>query len=109
MVKARIPFLFSFLLVVAPPSFAQTTQATESEQLKAELEALRLDFANRIAALEARLRAVESASPSTAAPPAAPSEPAVATPPPAPAAAPASSSKFFNPDIAAIGDFVAAA
>jgi hypothetical protein len=116
MVKARIPFFFSLLFSVSSPSFAQTVpapqtaQVSESEQLKAEIEAMRAEFANRIAALEARLKAVESMSPGPgAASAAAPSEPAAAAAPPPPPPAAASSSKFFNPDIAAIGDFVAAA
>ena len=107
MVRARIPFLFSFLLVFSSPSFAQTSDA---DRLKAELEALRLEFSNRIAELEARLKAVEGAATTPAA---APSPlPAEAPPPPAASqigAAPAGSSKVFNPDIAAIGDFIGAA
>ncbi len=111
MVRARFPFLPSLLFVLAfsSPSFAQTSEA---DRLKAELEALRLEFSNRIAELEARLKAVENAAAATPAP--APAAPApVETPPPPPPAqmggAPASSSKMFNPDIAAIGDFVGAA
>jgi len=109
MVRSRIPFLFSLflLLLFTNPSFAQTSDA---DRLKAELEALRLEFSNRIAELEARLKAVEgAASTAAAAPTPAPVE---APPPPPPAqmsAAPAGSSKMFNPDIAAIGDFIGAA
>ena len=111
MVRVRIPILFSLLLVSSSPSFAQTSEA---EKLKAELESLRLEFANRIAAIEARLKAVERASPTPAAPAEAPPEAPPVAPeplPPAPAAAapPAAGSKVFNPDIAAIGDFIGAA
>ena len=107
MVGTRIPFLPSFFLVFVfiGSSFAQTSEA---DRLKAELEALRLEFSQRIADLETRLKAVESA-PATPAP----APPPVEAPPPAPPAqiglAPASSSKMFNPDIAAIGNFVGAA
>ncbi|MBX7186177.1 MAG: hypothetical protein K1Y01_13645 [Vicinamibacteria bacterium] len=104
MVRARTPFLFSFVLVVlfTNPSFAQTSEA---DRLKAELEALRLEFSNRIAELEARLKAVENAA-------AQPAPAPVEAPPPAlptqMSAAPSSSSKMFNPDVAAIGDFIGA-
>jgi len=96
--RLRIPYLVAFL-ALSNPAWAQTSEA---DQLKAELEALRLEFSNRIAALEARLKAVEAG-------------PEAEEPPPAPmvtrapvAASPASSSKVFNPDVAAIGDFVGA-
>jgi len=115
MVRFRTPFFFSLLLVLlfTNPSFAQTSDA---DRLKAELEALRLEFSNRIAELEARLKAVEGATAAAAAAPApAPVEaapaPVEAPPPPPPAqigGAPAGSSKMFNPDIAAIGDFIGA-
>ena len=64
--------------------------------LRRELESLRQDYASRIGALEARLATLE-ASQAAAAP--------AAAPVPAPAAM---SSKVFNPDIAAIGNFVGA-
>jgi hypothetical protein len=67
-------------------------------ELRRELETVRQEYASRIAALEARLVALEGAA---AAPAPAP------VPSPAPQAAGAS--KFFNPDIAAIGNFVGAA
>lgn len=96
MVRFRIPLLASFFFLsflAARPTLAQTSEA---DRLKAELEALRLEFSSRIAALEARLQAVESAG----------SAPA---PPPALTAPPSTSSKVFNPDIAVIGDFLGAA
>jgi hypothetical protein len=91
MAKAQIPICFSVLFALSGPSFAQTTEA---DRLRAELQALRLEFSSRISALEARLQAVESAASSPSAAP-------VTAPPP-------TSSKVFNPDIAAIGDFIAA-
>jgi len=114
MAKAPIPFLVALLLTTLNPSasIAQTAQPTEAGRLKAELDALRLEFSNRIGELEARLTAVESAD---AAASAAPLPTPVEAPPPsiAPAppfiGAPASSSKMFNPDIAAIGDFIGVA
>jgi hypothetical protein len=76
------------------------------------LEALRLEFSNRIEAIEARLRAVES-SPPLAAPSPEKTEAPVETPPPAVApvyqiGGPPTSSRIFNPDVAAIGDFIGA-
>jgi hypothetical protein len=108
MVRSRTPFLFPLLLVFlsTTPSFAQTSEA---DRLKAELEALRLEFSNRLADLEARLKAVEGATPlpaPTPAPTPLEATPVAAAPISAP---PAGSSKMFNPDIAAIGDFIGAA
>jgi len=97
MAKARIPFLFAFLLAATFPS-ASSAQGTEADRLRTELEALRQEFSNRMAELEARLRAVESGSPAAVTPPTLTS-----------LGAPASSSKMFNPDLAAIGDFIGAA
>lgn len=107
MVRSRIPFLLSLVLglLFANPSFAQISEA---DRLKAELEALRLEFSNRIAELEARLKAVEGAA-ATAAPATTPVETAPPAPPAQMGAAPAGSSKIFNPDVAAIGDFIGAA
>ena len=77
--------------------------------LRRELDALRQEYATRMAAIEEKLAAIEAAraaAPTPAA--AAPAEPA--PPPPAVAqAAPATASKVFNPDMAAIGNFVGAA
>jgi hypothetical protein len=92
-----------------PPSSA----ADDLAQLKRDLDALQHDYASRVAAIEARIaalegRTVEAAPEAKAAPQPAP------TPEPAPypmAASPsaAAGSKMFNPDMAAIGDFVGAA
>jgi hypothetical protein len=111
------------------PLFAETAPASEAgelERLRGELEALRREYAERLAALERRLSAVEAA-PSGAlaagepAPSAVPAPaPPVEVPPGAAGAggpsgtlpyygAAGSSSKIFNPDIAVVGDFLAAA
>lgn len=96
---------------VSPASAAAPPQATAASEdvgeLRRELEVLRAEYASRIAALEARLQTLESRAPTPG-----PVPPAVPGPPPTPAASPAvpvSSSKYFNPDIAAIGNFVGAA
>jgi hypothetical protein len=109
MAKARIPLCFSVLLAFSNSALAQTT---ESDRLKAELEALRLEFSSRISALEARLKAVEGTSSASAASASPPGATAPGASPSAPTAlstgAPSTSSKMFNPDIAAIGDFIGA-
>jgi hypothetical protein len=102
----------------SPPAAA----ADDLARLKRDLEALRQDYADRVAAIEARITALEcrTGEPPGEAPPGAPAT--AATPPeaaPAPVAeaaalpaatgsAAASGAKFFNPDIAAIGNFVGA-
>jgi hypothetical protein len=109
MAKARIPVCFSVLLALSNSAFAQTT---ESDRLKAELEALRLEFSSRISALEARLKAVEGSATASAAPASPSGATSPGASPSAPTAlstgAPSTSSKMFNPDIAAIGDFIGA-
>jgi hypothetical protein len=89
------------------------------QQLKTELQTLRAEYAKRLAELDARLAALSQPAPDAAVPGPAPPPPAVpgpAPPPPAvaggafaPTPAPAGSSKVFNPDIAAIGDFIGVA
>ena len=111
MVNRRIPFVLAFL-VLSNSAFAQTTDA---DRLKAELDTLRQEFSIRLAALEARLKAVEGGSAVATAP----SPVETPTPPPpeqmapiaaaAIQAAPATGSKVFNPDIAVIGDFLGSA
>jgi hypothetical protein len=82
----------------SPPAGTPTAAADdEVGELRRELESLRQDYASRIATLEARLQALEAAAP------------AAPAPAPTPAAPAAGASKIFNPDIAAIGNFVGAA
>jgi len=92
--------------------------ADEVAELRRELETMRQDHASRIAALEARLLALEGGPAQALAPTPAPAPVPTPAPPAAAAAAPvsgaaalqaASSSKVFNPDISAIGNFVGAA
>lgn len=75
----------------------------ELTRLRRELDVLKQDYAERLAALEARLKAVEAAPAVPAAPPETP------PPPPPPPAPMAGGSKVFNPDIAVIGNFLGAA
>jgi hypothetical protein len=106
------------LATARPAGATPTTDGTaaapapgdEIARLRESLEALRQEYAGRIAALEERLAALEK-GPAT--PPAAP-EPPAPTPvadssATAAAVAPALSSKVFNPDIAVIGNVVGAA
>jgi len=90
------------VMQAAPPPSAATDDLS---RLKRDLEALRQEYAGRIGAIESRIAALEGRPPEAAAP--APEAPA-----PAPALSPgaaAAGSKVFNPDIAAIGNFVGAA
>src|SRR5439155_6363947 len=86
----------AFVLVLAPCARAQSADA---QALRAAIDNLKKDFDQRLAALEARLAAVESGQRGTPPPPSA-----------APAATGASvtNAKVFNPDIAVIGDFLGA-
>jgi hypothetical protein len=86
--------------------------------LRQELDALRAEYAGRLAALEARLNAIEGAAPAAGAPTAAQAPEAAVPAGAAGAGGPsgtlpvyggaAASSKIFNPDISAIGDFLGA-
>jgi hypothetical protein len=95
--------LLSLLFAGAPASEAQApARAEDVEQLRAQLAALQ----QQVADLSAKIEALQAAP----LPPAAPAPPeAAAAVPPAPATpSSAGSSKVFNPDIAAIGDFTGA-
>jgi len=83
------------------PTVAPTTASAGDDvgELRRELESLRQDYASRVAALEARLLALEGSQAQAPAP----------APAPSPATQTAGASKIFNPDIAAIGNFVGAA
>jgi hypothetical protein len=74
----------------------------EIAALRKELDEVRKAYGDRLAALEAQVTAAAAAQPAqpAAAPP---------LPEPPPAAAPAQSSKVFNPDIAVIGNFLGTA
>ena len=104
--------------VPAPPAGAVQQVQEELERLKKEFDALRQEYDRRIATLEERLGALagprvveaqEPALPAPAAPPIAPAQDPQAPAPAGPQAATyATSSKVFNPDISAIGNFLAA-
>jgi hypothetical protein len=81
------------------PAFAQA--ADDIPSLRAELQALKNDYATRVDALEARIQQLESAPAAVEAPPAVAQQPV-------PAAGSASSAAAFNPAISAIlsGNFV---
>jgi hypothetical protein len=110
------PFLAAPLLTLAltavagaqatePPSADPTAEVA---RLREELRAVRSEYEQKLQALEARLDALQAPEAGAPPPPAAPVEP----PPPAVAAMPTGpvpSSKVFNPDIAAIGNFTGAA
>jgi hypothetical protein len=91
----------------APAVLAQAAPQDDVARLQRELQELRRDYDQRLAALEERLRTLQAAP----AQPAPTPEPTPAGPPPplpATALSAASSSKVFNPDIAVIGDFLGA-
>ena len=94
----------------SPPA-EKSPAGDEVAELRRELASLRDEYTSRIAALESRLQALEGGRTAPATPEPSPAPLAQAA---APAAAPvygggAASSKVFNPDIAAIGNFVGAA
>ena len=107
-----------------PPAPQAQEMRAELDKLKKEFEAVRDDYAARLAALEAKLTAIETPA-APAAPAQAPAPAQAAVPPEAPvpsgaggAGGPTGSlpvygstsalSKIFNPDIAVIGSFVGA-
>jgi len=101
----------------SPPA-GQAQAGDEIASLRRELASLRDEYTSRITAIESRLQALEGGRSAPAAPEAAPSEtsaepPAAAAeqavPSAAPVPEPSASSKMFNPDMAAIGNFVGAA
>jgi hypothetical protein len=102
-----------------PPAPSSSPAPDEVAQLKRDLQALRQEYGSRMAAIESRIAALEGSRAAEATP--APAAPApTATVPPGAAgegaagALPvyggaAAASKVFNPDIAAIGNFVGVA
>lgn len=115
-------FTFALLLLFLPGSkaLAQAPSAADVNALKAEIEALKQDYERRIQELEAKVSAIQ-ASPSAREPQ---SQQAAAQSPSGAESAgrqteasvssgvtgsTVSGAKVFNPDIAVIGDFLAAA
>jgi hypothetical protein len=94
------------LLLVHGSAWAQdASSGGEVQQLREQLAALQ----KQMAELAAKIESLESRAAASGAAAPAPIETPALPPPPPPAAPAAPSSKVFNPDIAAIGDFVAAA
>ena len=100
-------------VTVAAPRGAAAQTADQAQQIRQQIDQLRLEFNDRLAALEVQLAAIQGGQTPTT-PPAAPPEPA---PPAAPPAlvpevgqgGALANSKVFNPDMAMIGDFLGAA
>ena len=127
--KSRIIVLI-FLIVSPLSSVAFSQAAADIEALKAQIEAFKADYDNRLQTLEMQLQALQGQAQAAPNPPA---TAAPATPAPAPAQAQtaqvptgaegaggpsgqlpvyggaSAGSKVFNPDIAVIGDFLGAA
>jgi len=124
--------VLAVVMIAVPPAFAQSAgqapppapppvqaapvAATDPQALLKEIAALRKEldevrkaYGDRLAALEAQVMAAAAAQPVgvPATPPPAPGPPPAPEPPPP--AAPAQSSKVFNPDIAVIGNFLGTA
>jgi len=110
----RALFVALVIVVSGPMLRAQTSAGARppspsSEdavaRLERELADLRREYADRLAALETQIQELRAAAQAPVAP-SPPVEPP--PPPPPPTGAAATSSKVFNPDIAAIGDFIGA-
>lgn len=110
----------SLLLMALPRCSAETPPSAtpaageEAAQLRRDLEALRQEYGARLAAIESRIAALEAGGAATPAPPATAAVPAGSATEGGPATLPvyggaAAASKVFNPDIAAIGNFVGVA
>lgn len=128
----RASILIGACMVVPSRASAQNAQdlRQEIDQLRRDFEALKQQYGDRLAALEAKLAVAEPAPSPAATPPAAPAQPEAAV---APAQQPTAQvppgaegaggptgalpvyggaiagSKVFNPDMAVIGDFLGAA
>jgi hypothetical protein len=110
-----------FLTAPCPAHAAQSGPAADDDlaRLKLDLQALRAEYGSRMAALEARIAALEGGGAAGAAPAVAPPQATAVVPPGAATAGgagtlpvygnAASASKVFNPDVAAIGNFVGVA
>jgi hypothetical protein len=85
-------------VAVAAALLPATGQAADDlAALRAEIEALKSEYAERVGSLEARITQLESVSAATVA-----AAPAVPEPPPPPTSAPARNSSAFNPAISVI-------
>jgi hypothetical protein len=85
-------------VAVAAALLPATGQAADDlAALRAEIEALKSEYAERVGSLEARITQLESVSAATVA-----AAPAVPEPPPPPTSAPARNSSAFNPSISVI-------
>lgn len=115
---------FMAATLVAAPRDAAAQTAEQAQQIQQQIDQLRREFNDRLAALEAQLASSQGGQPAapTAAPPSAPAPGATTVDVPAGAAGAggptgplpvygnaAAASKIFNPDMAVIGDFLGAA
>ena len=94
--------------LVATPRPVAAQSAAPAVALQQQIELLRKELGDRIAALEAQLAALKAAPPEPAPAPPLP-EPAPPPPPdlpPMPSGGGAANSKVFNPDMAMIGNFL---
>ena len=87
-------------LLLVPRTAAAQSQP-DASALQQQIDQLKKEFGERIAALEAKLNEANAAAQAAAQ--------VQATAPPPVTAAPSAGAKFFNPDIAAIGNFLGAA
>ena len=104
--------LIAVTLVAAPRDAAAQT-ADQAQQIQQQIDQLRQEFNNRVAALEAQLASIRGGQAATT-PPTAPPQAAVPAPPPALVpevgqGGALANAKVFNPDMAVIGDFLGAA
>src|SRR6476660_2104306 len=108
--NAAFAVSISLLAVSSARAQQATTPSSDAQALRAAIEDLKKDFDQRLAALEARLSAVEKNGAQPAAAQAAPALPAPAEPSASTSAAGSSvtNAKVFNPDMAVIGDFLGA-
>jgi hypothetical protein len=117
-------FAVAAVLSFAPMASAQDQARQDIEQIRRELDALKQEYGQRLAALEAKLAAASGGAPAPAAAPPAAAAPGTEQTAPVPAGAAGAGgpegslpvygaglagSKVFNPDIALIGDFLGAA
>ena len=116
-------YAFAFVIALAPCARAQSAaQTADAQALRSAIDDLKKDFEQRLAALEMRLTAVETAEQQRAGAPAAPggagapaapaapqaTAPGLAVAPESTTGASVSNAKVFNPDMAVIGDFLGA-